>query len=1278
MSKKWGSWAFASLAFAALFGIGQVQAATFTVDVTSVDSRDADRTDGQCISEAGGCTIRAAVEQANQLPGTDTIIVPASTVPYPINWATAAARVPLIVHDSLNLMGEGAERSIIDGLSANPILWVEAAEMLVLDVAPESVDQGFVLRMGYHGEQATEPFVETGRLNWDSRIRLIPDNIDETEDEMLVTTRTEGVLRFSSESGEFLGVAVPPTWSGDVLDVSDVALGPDGLLYATRTNGGEVMRFDYLTGTLQDVFIVGGDFASRSLLWWPMDGGHRLFVTRFGDSVIRRYDTSGNLVDSIETGFQDIADFAISGTTIYVATGSDSSVHRFGLTAGENQGQFVPPGSGGLDGALFLTFGPDNWLHEYPELYVTSSGSNQILRYDTRNGQFLGVYTQGDTDSVDTVGAIVFRSDSHVQRGPEVTVQQLTLANGTQFNSGYPTAGLRVSRGARVTLSDCSIRDMDSRVWGGGISNDGGDLIVRRSSITNCTLPQGNGGQTSTGGGIFNAGTLTVEDSLVAGNRAGKGGGIAQRRMADFPFHPQSEIINTTIAENLSDGDGGGVRVVGGLMRISFSTITRNETEFSGDEPRPWGGGILIEDDGYVIMGNTILAGNFLARQTVPLRDPVPNDCFAPAPLLFNSQRNLIIGVMEADCQPRDGLTGELDGILFGTSPTNPLDPGLSDELGDYGGPTLTYLPEPGSLAIDGDVDGVLVPGDSLLEFFACGDHDQRQQPRPVDGDSSGVGQCDIGAVEVLPVLASDIDADGIANDVDASPSEFSFVFSNEALDGSAHGEIVSAGAQLVSVQAADPPSSGVIVSADPSGGAEPAVIVACGGLVVVELQAGESTIISCTVADAGPDQTLECADGGAFVTLDGSGSSAGTGTTTYAWSAPGVTLANADQVVATGTFPLGTKTASLTVAAGSDSSTDTAEITVVDTTPPVLNIPGDVSAKTCGAVALGQASAADSCGGTVTISNNAPATFKAGVHVVTWTATDARGHTTQKQQIVTVGLGNSTSCCPSGTNVIAGNSSNNTLTGTAGRDCIVGMGGQDTINGQGGNDVIGGGDGNDVLDGGNGDDFIDGGTGQDTLRGRAGADVLFGSDGDDQCFGGDQADVLRGGQGQDQLFGENGNDALFGDSGDDTLWGGNDNDSLNGGGLHDQCDGQAGSNTFLLCDNQPNAPGPLGASFAITDDWGGGFCVGLTVTNPNATDATDIAVVFNLPDGTIYTYWNGVLNGTRGVVTIMPSMSFNQSLYPGEVDTTMGFCVTRDNPWSGAPVVLTTSATLE
>ncbi|MDQ2642178.1 MAG: VWA domain-containing protein [Myxococcota bacterium] len=326
-----------------------------------------------------------------------------------------------------------------------------------------------------------------------------------------------------------------------------------------------------------------------------------------------------------------------------------------------------------------------------------------------------------------------------------------------------------------------------------------------------------------------------------------------------------------------------------------------------------------------------------------------------------------------------------------------------------------------------------------------------------------------------------------------------------------------------------------------------------------------------CLLADAGPDQLVECASAGStVVTLDGSASQSPRGPATYSWSAPPVTLQTPNQPVASGGFPLGTTTATLTLSRDTFQASDTALVTVVDTTGPTLVAPPDVTAATCTSVNLGQATASDGCGGSVTVVNDAPASFKAGVYTVTWLAIDQFGNESQpKTQKVVVGIGDNSSCCPAGTHVIVGTSNNDTLTGTSGADCILGKGAQDTIKGMGGNDYLSGGDGDDVIEGGDGNDFIDGGSGQDTLRGQNGNDALAGGAGDDWCYGGNNDDLIRGGSGQDHLFGDSGNDALFGEDGYDTLDGGIGNDALDGGPLSDTCIGGSGINTFSACETQ-------------------------------------------------------------------------------------------------------------
>jgi Ca2+-binding RTX toxin-like protein len=431
-----------------------------------------------------------------------------------------------------------------------------------------------------------------------------------------------------------------------------------------------------------------------------------------------------------------------------------------------------------------------------------------------------------------------------------------------------------------------------------------------------------------------------------------------------------------------------------------------------------------------------------------------------------------------------------------------------------------------------------------------------------------------------------------------------------------------------------------------------------------------------------------------------------------------------------TGPFGPGTFIVALTCV-DSFGASDSCESTVIvaDETPPVFtSVPADISTTTCGSPSLGTPTATDNCDASVTITNNAPAQFPPGTTLVTWTATDDAGNVTTATQSVTLILTDNQACCPTGTNVILGNSNNNTLNGTNGPDCILGRGAQDTINGNGGNDFISGGEGNDSINGGGGNDVIFGGSGQDPIIGGTGNDTIFGGDGDDNIEGGLNDDTLNGGQGQDTLLGQDGNDRLNGDDGDDNLQGGNGNDALVGGINNDTCNGGAGINTFAQCEfGAPNScangvqdgtetdlncggacpkcpngdtcisggdcqsglcsngtcqpqtggggGGALSTNLTISTDWGGGYCAVLNVTNSGTTATTSFTVNLNTNASTIYTSWNGNFVGSSGPVSVTPCCSWNTVVDPGETDSSIGFCANRTVSGSGTlPFVVSTT----
>lgn len=103
--------------------------------------------------------------------------------------------------------------------------------------------------------------------------------------------------------------------------------------------------------------------------------------------------------------------------------------------------------------------------------------------------------------------------------------------------------------------------------------------------------------------------------------------------------------------------------------------------------------------------------------------------------------------------------------------------------------------------------------------------------------------------------------------------------------------------------------------------------------------------------------------------------------------------------------FPLGTTTVTWTA---TDSSGNTAiaaqSVTVVDTTPPALTVPPDLTVEATGPltlVGIGAATATDIF--PVTIVNDGPASYPLGTTAVTWTATDANGNAASATQRITV-----------------------------------------------------------------------------------------------------------------------------------------------------------------------------------------------------------------------------------------------------------------------------------
>ena len=263
-----------------------------------------------------------------------------------------------------------------------------------------------------------------------------------------------------------------------------------------------------------------------------------------------------------------------------------------------------------------------------------------------------------------------------------LTLKALTFANGQATSSNDNTGG-GISNAGTLTITKSTLSGNAASFEGGGIFNTG------MVSITKSTL---NGDSAEVGGGIYNnGGKLTLSNSTLNGNSANDGGGI-------FNNVGTVSISNSTLSGNAAHGDGGGT-FNSGMVSISNSTL-------SGNAALNDGGGIFTES-GTVSSRGSIVAENSASQG---------NDCFGP---ITNKGYNLESGT---DC----GFIGK--GSLRNVSNAQLA---LS-ALANNGGPTQTMALQQGSVAID------------RIPKVKCPATDQRGEPRP----DAGENKCDMGAYE--------------------------------------------------------------------------------------------------------------------------------------------------------------------------------------------------------------------------------------------------------------------------------------------------------------------------------------------------------------------------------------------------------------------------------------------------------------------------------------------------------------------------------------------------
>ena len=351
---------------------------------------------------------------------------------------------------------------------------------------------------------------------------------------------------------------------------------------------------------------------------------------------------------------------------------------------------------------------------------------------------------RGSTRVVDgdlVAGAIV--DIGAVEGGPVITVTNADDAGTGSLRQGLIDADVpghiifdpSLTGGEITLVSELSIPawglftiDVSALPDGLTLSGNGDTRILNTSAdsvvtLEAFTITEGNGNGSEAGGGIYNAGDLTLLRSTVFGNSTeDNGGGVYSDDGSSLT------LINCTLVNN-SATDGGAIYAAfSSTVSLKQCTLTDNAASNSG--------GGVFSDSSAVTLENSIVALNTASVSGADIQD----DAVA------------LVGVGTNLIGDNDTVDTEFPESSFHGTSISPVDPFLAP-LGFYGGPTQTRAPLVGSLAID-PVGGDTVSSETI---------DQRGQPRVLDSDLVAGAIVDIGAVEAGEVIT-------VTSSVDTAP----------------------------------------------------------------------------------------------------------------------------------------------------------------------------------------------------------------------------------------------------------------------------------------------------------------------------------------------------------------------------------------------------------------------------------------------------------------------------------------------------------------------------
>lgn len=671
------------------------QLSPFVVD-SFEDQWDDDSDDGVCSAtlsdDSTGCTLRAAVDQAEANAGPDDIKLPAGTF---------VLDSDLYVSNNLTITGAGRDATFIDGNGSTRLLNIDDAPTVVIeDVSLTGGDD-------YEGGAL---YMDDGDVTL--RDSAVSDNVASDDGGGIYNYTGHLTLENTPVTGNVAGYdgggihneyGVVTLKNGSHVDDNSLQDSSSGA--GISNEYGEVfVSGSSIAGNVCDYCYGGGVYnyegfvSLKNVTVTDNDGGD----AEFGSED---YPSEGAGIYN-EYGVVELDGVTVSGNDAWYSGGGIYSY--YGSLDIKNSTISTNTTDDGYGGGIFTGYAPltltntdvvDNgWVPD-------AAGNVTVLTYEGG-----GIYND--------YGALQWN-------GGSLSGNAATDDGGGLYN--YNNA---------ITLTDVDVDGNSSGYYGGGIYNEGMLTFIRGSITDNSAEEEG--------GGLYSYWISKLIDTTVDGNTAGVWDDPATTDVNEFnegdgggvyTDDEGSQIIRTTFSNNAASGDGGGL--------YSYYDTTLLNSTFFGNSAGYDGGAIFAGDD--VALTNVTIARNTANTSGATGEDAgtgggVWNGYDYEVDLKNSIVAENLAGNCWGDPVRSGGHNIDDDGScgLSETSDQSDVaDAGLASALADLGGLTQTLGLDATSVAID------------AAGANACPATDQRGVTRP-----QGSG-CDIGAYEFDGVAAT-------------------------------------------------------------------------------------------------------------------------------------------------------------------------------------------------------------------------------------------------------------------------------------------------------------------------------------------------------------------------------------------------------------------------------------------------------------------------------------------------------------------------------------------